>query len=106
MALSASWGWSLLLPWNYALGNEVYFLTALWVAGLMAVLAYWSLLAGRAAIAIVPLTGVILLKVIPGLAGFPPAHWSEWMAALTGALVGALAARYASRAVDQADDPA
>ena len=88
LPLSASWGWSLVLPFHYALGLEAHLLTALWIGGLLAILAYWSRLAGGAAPAIVPLTATALLGLIPYAAGFPPAHWSEWAAAVLGVLSG------------------
>lgn len=91
LPLSASWGWALITPWDSVLGEEVHSLTAVWIIGLVAVLTYWSVLARGAALAIVPLTIVVLLGVIPLAAGFPPVHWSEWVAALIGAALGALA---------------
>lgn len=97
LPLSASWGWSLITPWDSALGPEVHFLTALWIVGLIAVLAYWSVLAGEAALAIVPAATMFLLGVVPYVAGFPPAHWSEWAAALVGIGLGLAAARRALR---------
>ncbi len=80
-------------PWNSVLGEEVHSLTAFWIIGLVAVLAYWSVLAGGAAFTIVPVTVALMLGAVPYAAGFPPAHWSEWVAALGGIAVGSLAAR-------------
>jgi hypothetical protein len=85
-ALSPSLGWSLLVPFNYAYGPEVYLLTALWIAGLLAPIGYWSARApgGRSrtsALALLLLTG---LGVTPLLAEFPPVHWSEWLAGAVG----------------------
>ena len=93
LPLSASWGWALITPWDSVLGEEVHSLTALWIIGLVSVLAYWTLLARGPALAIVPVTIVILLGAIPYAAGFPPVRWSEWAAALLGAGIGALAAQ-------------
>ncbi len=80
-------------PWDSVLGEEVHSLTALWIIGLVALLAYWSVLAGGAALTIVPATVGLMLGAVPYAAGFPPAHWSEWVAALTGIALGGLAAR-------------
>jgi len=97
LPLSASWGWSLVTPWAAGYGQEMTLLTALWVGGLVGVLAYWSSLSGRAGLAIVPVTVAGMLAVVPYGAGFPPAHWSEWVAALAGILLGVAAAAGASR---------
>ncbi|TFG42502.1 MAG: VanZ family protein [Gemmatimonadales bacterium] len=91
LPLSASWGWSLVTPWDSVLGEEVHSLTALWIIGLVALLAYWSVLAGGATLAIVPATAAVLFAAVPYAAGFPPAHWSEWVAALVGTGFGAIA---------------
>lgn len=95
LSLSASWGWSLVTPWDAVLGEEVRLLTALWIAGLATVLAYWSAMAGGAALAIIPVTGFCLLCLVPAAAGLPPAEWSEWMAFVTGVTFGIVAARSA-----------
>jgi len=97
LPLSASWGWSLVTPWAAGYGREVYLLTALWVAGLVAVLTYWSSLSGGAGLWVVPVTVGGLLGVVPYAAGLPHAHWSEWIAALAGVLLGSAAATAASR---------
>jgi hypothetical protein len=98
LPLSASWGWALITPWESVLGEEVHSLTAFWIIGLVAVLAYWSVLAGGASLAIPPVTVLLLLGAVPRAAGFPPAHWTEGMAALIGVLLGFLASRPAIRA--------
>jgi hypothetical protein len=95
LPLSASWGWSLVTPWDAGYGNEAYFLTALWIAGLVAVLMYWVVWAGGGSFVLPPVTIALMFGAIPFAAGFPPAHWSEWTAAVTGLLIGALAARAA-----------
>lgn len=97
LALTPSWGWSLVLPWDYAFGGEVYSLTALWIGGLLAILAYWGHRAGYPASLLGPLMAVMLLALIPRWGGFPPTHWSEWAAAAAGILAGAAAARLERR---------
>ncbi len=92
LALSPSWGWSLLLPFeDYAFGEDARLLTALWLAGLLLPAGYWTArsLPGTGS----PLTGPLLLGLLvaAGLAGvaaffrLPPVHWSEWAAAAGGA---------------------
>jgi hypothetical protein len=90
--LSPSLGWSLLIPFDYAYGPEVHLLTALWIAGLLLPIAYWQ---GRRRktrsileLGFLLLTG---LGLIPMLTGYPPVHWSEWLAG-----VGGLGAGWAS----------
>jgi len=92
LPLTASWGWSLVLPWDSVLGEEARGLTALWIVGLLALLAHWSFLAGRAATTIPVVTAAILLWAIPNLAGFEHVHWSEWAAAAAGIGLGAVTA--------------
>lgn len=98
LPLSASWGWSLVLPWDYALGGEVHFVTALWIAVLLGVLAFWGALAGGSARAIAPVTAGVLLAAVPFAADFRPAHLSEWAGALVGILLGFLCSRRAAGA--------
>lgn len=105
LPLSASWGWSLVTPWTSVLGEEVNALTAFWIAGLIAPLAYWAVLAGGVSIVIPPVTILLLLGAIPRAAGFPPAHWGEWVAALAGIVVGFLASRPAIRARARSVNP-
>jgi hypothetical protein len=95
LPLSASWGWSLVTPWDAGYGREMYFLTGLWVAGLLGMLLYWCVWAGGASFVIPAVTVLLMLGGIPYAAGFSPAHWSEWAAAAVGALFGVLAARAA-----------
>ena len=106
LPLSASWGWSLITPWESVLGEEVHSLTAFWIIGLIAILAYWSVLAGGGSLVIPPVTVLLLLGAVPRAAGFPPAHWTEWMAALIGILLGLLASRPAARARTRGAEPA
>jgi hypothetical protein len=101
LPLSASWGWSLVTPWEAGYGNEIYLLTALWIAGLIGVLAYWTVWAGGPSFVLLPVTILLMLGAVPYAAGFPPAHWSEWAAAIAGTLLGSMAAR-AARASDVA----
>lgn len=94
LPISASWGWDLVVPWDPVLGTGVHALTALWIAGLLALLGYWSVLGGGITVGTLPVTTGILLGIVPWAAGFPPAHWSEWVAALVGTVVGLTGARF------------
>ncbi len=94
LALSPSWGWSFLLPEEYAFGSEVHFLTALWIAGLLLPIAYWarrgattSAQQWRASALLAALVGSGI-GAVPLATRIPPVHWSEWLAAATGLLAG------------------
>lgn len=102
LSLSPSWGWALLLPFDYAFGSEVRWLSFLWVAGLLLPLGYW---AGRGSLGPggLPAAAVLGGAVILGLGGIPfifelPAvHWSELAAAVLGATLGWRLGRLAVR---------
>ena len=99
LALSPSFGWSLLTPFRYAYGREVRFITAIWIAGLLAPIGYWS---GYAPGGHRVRLGALLLLVFAGLAlvplvvGYPPVHWTEWAAALLGLAAGWAGYRFAA----------
>lgn len=88
MALSASWGWTLLLPFDHAFGDEMPWLTMLWVGGLLLPVGYY---AGRSR-SIRPGIGLVLLGMllviglvlIPIVAGFVVVHPLEWVAGIAG----------------------
>lgn len=91
--LNASWGWSLVAPWQVEFGGSTPILTAIWLAGLMAILGYWTVQAGGTVFAVPPLTWVVLLILVPLGAGFPGPKASEWVAAVLGTAVGMAAGR-------------
>ena len=95
LALTPSWGWSLFIPLDhYAFGENVRWLTALWLAGLLFPVGYWAARAQTGPTS--RLCGPLLigLLIAAGLAGagalfhLPPVHWSEWAAAGGGAGAG------------------
>jgi hypothetical protein len=95
LRMSPSWGWTFLLPFEYALGKEAFLGTALWVAGLLLPLGYWGARSERrVAIMMIPFAiAVICLAVVPLLTGLPMAHWSEWLAAAIGLVAGGILGR-------------
>ena len=94
LPMSPSWAWSFLIPFEYGFGADVHFLTALWIAGLLAPIGYWA----RRSVtsqrrmwrvrSLLLVAVVIGLEVIPLLAHFHAVHWSEWLAAALGLLIG------------------
>ena len=94
LPFSPSWGWSLVLPWPYAYGPEVRFLTALWVAGMLVPLGFWGVRAQRSGWALMAAIPILLLALIPAKAGFATVHWSEWLAAFIGLGAGVAASRW------------
>ena len=90
--LSPSLGWSLIAPFRYALGPEAGFITLLWIAAWLLLIAYWTAyVPGRpfqrwGVLLVLTVAG---LGVLPALTGYPAAQWSEWMAALVGLACGA-----------------
>ena len=97
--LSPSFGWSLVTPFWYAYGPEAPLLTGLWLAAWLLPTGYWSTRTGAGGgsspwlLAIVPLVG---LGIIPGLAGYSPVHWSEWLAGFVGLGIGRAGGRSAA----------
>jgi hypothetical protein len=93
LALSSSWGWTFLLPFDHAFGGEMPWLTMLWVAGLLLPIGYY---AGRSGLSerstVLPLLLLLLLAaglvLIPGLAGFATIQPLEWVAGVLGSLGG------------------
>jgi hypothetical protein len=90
LPLSAQWGWSLLLPFEYAFGPEVEWLSALWVGCWLLPVGFWLRAAGLGTGPAVILTILLLLL---GLTGLPalfhePGTPLQWAAGLAGALSG------------------
>jgi hypothetical protein len=107
LRLSPSFGWSLVLPFDYALGPEVHALTALWLAGFMLPLGFWWRRAALPVIACAWIMGTVVLglAVLPRLAGYPPVHWSEWAASAAGAALGWACSRRAAYLPSRCDSP-
>jgi hypothetical protein len=108
LALSPSFAWSLVLPFDYAFGPEVHLLTGLWLAGFMFPLGFWWRRAGFPAGSSIALTaGVVVvgLGVLPRVAGYPPVHWSEWAASAMGAALGWARSGRAAYLPNRCDSP-
>ncbi|HZN99298.1 MAG TPA: VanZ family protein [Gemmatimonadales bacterium] len=88
--LSPSLGWSLLVPFHYAYGSEVPWLTGLWIVGWMVPIGYWTSRA-RAGWYQWPWFLLVLLVglgIVPHLMGYSAVPWSEWVAGTLGLVVG------------------
>lgn len=105
LPLSASWGWSLVTPWSSVLGEEVNELTAVWIFGLIALLAYWSASAGGSSLVLIPATIFVILVVVPWAAKFQAAHWTEWAGAFAGSVAGWALADLRPRFIANRSDP-
>jgi hypothetical protein len=88
--LSPSLGWSLLVPFHYAYGSEVPWLTGLWLIAWMIPVAYWSARTGigRYRLPWYLLTLLVGLGFVPHLMGYPAVPWSEWLAGAIGIGLG------------------
>jgi hypothetical protein len=92
---SVGWGWSALLPFEYALGPEARFLSALWLGGLLFPVGYWAARPARAGawLALAALVALAGLAAVPALLGLPPASVVEWVGTGAGLAAGWLAGR-------------
>jgi hypothetical protein len=102
LALSPALGWSMLVPWPHGYGIWVRLLTGLWLAGLALPIGYWALRCPRPTwgAGVVGVTVTLGLGIVPALGGYPPVHWSEWVAAalaLPAGWAGVLIAAYLER---------
>jgi VanZ like protein len=106
--LSPSFGWSLFIPFNYAFGPEVHWMTGLWIAALLLPIGYWSATAGDKGRRPLVALGTLLflgLDLLPLLLGFSLAHWSEWVAGVAGSGVGWATHRVAAYFGGRCDSP-
>ena len=95
--LSAQWGWSLLLPFPYAFGTEVGWLTGLWVGCWLLPMGYWL---SRTGIGLGGAATVGAAALAAGIAGVPAffglrgSVW-DWVAGGGGLAAGGWLARRA-----------
>jgi hypothetical protein len=90
LAISPAYGWIMVLPFDLASGTGVRWITALGLALVVLPLGFWARRTGHPLVALAGLVMalVLALAVIPAAGGFPPVHWSEWMAGARGAAGG------------------
>ena len=112
LPLSPTIGWNLLMPFDYPLDRSATFLTALWVAGLLLPIGYWSARGsvqqasdalrpsgarGRHGVhAVLTLAAVLIvgLLIIPMVSRLAIAPASDWLAAIAGVLIGWIVGRW------------
>lgn len=92
LALSVSWGWTFLLPFDQAFGPEMLWWTALWIAGLLFPVGYYAArsqaISGRAAAVTLVILLSIGMAIIPALSHLELLHPTEWIAGIVGAVIG------------------
>jgi VanZ like protein len=90
LTISPACGWMMLAPFDLATGTRVRWITALGLVLAVLPLGFWARRTGRPGAALAGLGAALVfaLTVIPAAGGFPPVHWSEWMAGALGAAAG------------------
>jgi hypothetical protein len=90
IGLSPAYGWTLVVPFELAGGTDVRWISGLCLVLLFAPAGYWAAWTGRPIAAAAALSAGIgaAIGALPAAAGYPPAHWSEWLAAALGAALG------------------
>jgi hypothetical protein len=90
LGISPAYGWIMVVPFDLATGTAVRWITALGLVLVALPLGFWARQTGRprAALAGLAATLVLALALVPAAGGFPPVHWSEWLAWALGAAVG------------------
>jgi len=90
LTISPAFGWVMIMPLELATGTGVRWITAIGLVAVWLPLGFWARRTGRPGAALTALAGglVLALGVIPAAGGFPPVHWSEWLAGALGAAGG------------------
>jgi hypothetical protein len=90
LTISPAYGWIMLAPFDLATGTKVRWVTAFGLALAALPLGFWARRTARPGAALAGLAAALVfaLAVIPAAGGFPPVHWSEWMAGALGAAAG------------------
>ena len=90
LAISPAYGWIMVLSFDLAAGTGVRWITALGLALATLPLGFWARRTRRpgAGLAGLALAILVALALIPASGGFPPVHWSEWLAGVLGAAGG------------------
>jgi hypothetical protein len=106
--LGPTLGWTLITPVRYALGPEARWITGVWIAGWLAVIAYWS--AARRARPFATASSLTLLlctslAIVPVIFGYPVSHWTEWLAGAAGMGIGYAGHLFAAYLGERCDSP-
>lgn len=88
LALSPAYGWRLISPFQLGMGTAVRRFTAFSLALSLVPLGYWAIGAGGGAPLLLAGIVAFALGALPWLAGLPPVHPSEWLAAGLGVAAG------------------
>jgi hypothetical protein len=90
LSISPAFGWIQFTPFQLVAGTNVRWVSGALLLALWLPIGYWTAWSGRRGQALVIVAGSagLALGLGPALAGFPPAHWSEWLAVLAGAIAG------------------
>ena len=107
LSMSPAFGWIQFIPFELAAGNDIRWVNGALLLLLWLPLAYWAAWSRRRAQAASVVAGcaVLALGVLPAASGFPPVHWSEWLAALSGAIAGWAAQRLVAARVRMVLEP-
>jgi VanZ like family len=98
LALSPSYGWTLLFPIPIGPGILLRIVAALWLGSLILPAGYWARLSARPKAVLGALGAVVIvgLGLVPALGGFDRVHWSEWIGTGGGVAVGWALSRIAA----------
>jgi hypothetical protein len=108
LGVSPAFGWALFSPFEVAAGLAVRWVTAAVLAMLLLPLGYWAgwLRAGWRGLALLSAGPMLALGVLPVVTGYPPVHWSEWLAAVAGCALGWLLERVVASSREPVGDAA
>jgi VanZ like protein len=98
-SLSPSLGWSLLTPFRYGYGPDTPVITMFWLAAWLLPTGYWMAGVHWGRPQRLVSLGLLLfcgLGLIPGVMGYQPVGWSEWVGAILGAAGGGAGHRFAT----------
>jgi len=95
LRLTPNLGWTFFLPLAVALGRNAIVLTWLWIATLLAPVAYWAARGSTSGLALanVPVVSAVLIGFLaaPAFFGIASVAASEWVAAAAGIVLGSVA---------------
>lgn len=107
LGIGPTQGWSVIAPFGIPIGRGARVLTALWIAGWLVPLGYWSARSRhRGGMLWLAIGAVALgLAIVPALAAFPPVHRSEWLAAGVALAIGRALAAFAAYLASRCGSP-